>query len=229
MQQKRTRSLTLLVLAGLCSFPLFFGIIELFKLLPLERYHLAQPLDALLRSILGGLFVAGPGVFFGFTVSAYFVRCERFRDPAKVILFVTASGIAFWASIIAALPLVPLFGDDFPGPFKGNGPMSLPFHFGAGYIGAFLVMLAGRLAFGEPRTDRRAIGRAMLLSIAGGAAGVAGGLTDRAFDEFNRSTDLQWICPLTIWPAIGALLLGLFLKQEKAGSESEALTSLKLE
>lgn len=218
MAEGRRRSLPLLVLAGLCSFPAYFGLIFSFKI---------DTNDAL-RVFFGTLAIAGPGAFFGFTVSAYFVLYERVSSLARVTLFIAVCGFAFWVSFIGAIPLIPLFGGEFPAPFKGPAPISLPFLFGAGYIGAFLVIVTGKLVWGELPVARSALGRALLLSLAGGAAALAGGLLDPALADAIRSNDWQGITPLATWPPIGALLLGLTLNQEEPESEPDSSSSPNL-
>lgn len=213
MQRLRKRSLSLLSLAGLCSLaPLYWLITS-----PNSK----GDENILLRMLTLIVILAAPGGFFGLAVSTYFVFYEGFWKPARVLAFIVFCEVAFWASVIGALPLMLLFGGDLPGPFKGTMSLSSPYLFGAGYVGAFIVMLAGRFAFSEAPLEHAVLVRALLLSLAGGAAALLGGLADPAVADAVRSHEWEGVTPLFCWPPVVALLLGLFLNQIEARSEEE--------
>jgi hypothetical protein len=212
MQQKRKRSLSLLTLAGLCSFVPLYWI----GTSPDSKSN--GNIDQLLAL---AVILAGPGGFFGLAVAAYFVLWERFWQLSRIIAFVIFCDISFWASTVVALPLIPLFGGNLPGPFKGPMSLSLPFLFAAGYLGAFLVMVSGRFAFSEQPMK---VGSAFLLSLGGGFAALVGGLIDPSIVDAAGSTKLEGMSPLATWPPARALFLGLLLNQTESGFEPEPPT-----
>lgn len=142
------------------------------------------------------------GFVLGVSLSIYFVLYEGFRNPGKILTFICACSAAFPAAQFSALGLLFLFPSDASaGSAKFDIPM--PVLFGAGWIGAFLVLTAGIFLFGPRIINWKSLRMVLVLSIAGGLLGLAGRDPNKMLRLF------------LIWQPGVALLLGLLLARER--------------
>ena len=163
------------------------------------------------------------GFAFGVALAFYFVVWERYSNPAKIALFIFVCTAAFPAAQHFATKLYL----DFSGKLSmGSARLDIPMpvFFGAGCVGAFLVLAAGLFLFGPRNIDWKSLGMVLLWSIGGGFLGVLGGgadgiLTQGTFDKMSLL--------FLIWQPGTAVLLGLLLNRErKALAASSASVSI---
>jgi hypothetical protein len=151
------------------------------------------------------------GCAFGLALAIYFVLREGVRNPAKIVAFLAACTAAYAASMSSGFELV--------GIFPANGDMGsgrwdipMPAFFGAGCVGAFIVLAAGVFLFGPHDIGWNSIGRVLLWSLGGGVLGVLGGGADglRTQGTFNK-----FLLLFLVWQPGAAALLGWLLNHER--------------
>jgi hypothetical protein len=152
----------------------------------------------------------GIGFLFGGALAVYFVVCENYRRPAKIAGFICACTAAFPASVLSIFPLMA----EFPTQDTMSSPkidFPAPEYFGAGCVGAFVVLAAGVFSFGRRNLNWTSTRRILLLTIGGGLLGVAGG---RAGSARTNGTYHDMVLLFLIWQPGAAMLLGALLKWE---------------
>jgi hypothetical protein len=159
-----------------------------------------------IMAALGGVNVLkiAVGLIFSLVLTIYFAVYEGHRNLAKIAVFIGVCTAAFPISMRLAFWL---FGHASVEGAGGTAGLDVPawVFLGAGFVGAFLVLGAGRFAFGPRNVNRVSAVRVILWSIGGGLLGVVGS------GEDPRSLFLL----LLFWQPGIALLLGLLLVQER--------------
>jgi hypothetical protein len=151
------------------------------------------------------------GLVFGVSLAIYFVVYEGYRTPGKIVTFICACTAAYPAAKFSAFGLLIVFpGDTSGGSARLDIPM--PAFFGAGWIGAFLVLTAGTFLFGPRNINWKSLGMVLLWSIVGGLLGVAGG---GAPGIRIHGTYHEMLLLFLIWQPGAAVLLGLLLARER--------------
>jgi hypothetical protein len=142
------------------------------------------------------------GFVFGVSLSFYFVVYGGFRNPGKILTFICACTAAFPAAQFSAVGLLFVFRSDASAA-SANFDLPMPVLFGAGWVGAFLVLTAGIFLFGHGTINWKSLRMALVLSVAGGLLGLAGRDPNKMLRLF------------LIWQPGTALLLGLLLAWER--------------
>jgi hypothetical protein len=151
------------------------------------------------------------GLVLGVSLAIYFVVYEGYRTPGKILTFICACTAAFPAAQFSAVGLLFVFpGDASGGSAKFDIPV--PVFFGAGWIGAFLVLAAGTFLFGPRNINWKSLRMVLPWSIAGGLLGVAGGGADGIR---THGTYHEMLLLFLIWQPGVAILLGLLLSRER--------------
>jgi len=152
------------------------------------------------------------GLTFGVALAAYFVWYERYRNSARMAVFVAACTVAFDASMYAVFPLMILFPINHSmSSARVDIPMSV--FFGAGYVGAFIVLASGVFLFSARKPASKSLGIVALWSLGGGFLAVIGAAADgiRTRGVYN-----SFLLLTLVWQPGAATLLGLLLEQERA-------------
>lgn len=181
------------------------------SLLLLAIAGLASAGFTLAEFVRGDLGQYSVGFVFGLALVIYFVLREGLRNPAKMIAFLAACTVAYEASVSIAVGLERIFpANDDMGSARLDIPM--PVFFGAGCVGAFIVLAAGLFLFVPRETSWKSIGRVLLWSLGGGVLGVLGGGADglRTRGTYHNSFLLY-----LVWQPGAAALLGLVLNRER--------------
>jgi hypothetical protein len=151
------------------------------------------------------------GFVFGVALTVYFVLREGLRNPARILAFLAACTAAYIASVSSGFWLAFTFpGEGDSGSARMNIPM--PVLFGAGYVGAFIVLAAGLFLFGPRRISWDSIGRVLLWSLGGGVLGVLGGGADglQTWGPYH-----EFLLLYLVWQPGAAALLGWLLNRER--------------
>ncbi len=151
------------------------------------------------------------GFVFGVALAFYFVVWERLSNLATIALFICVCTAAFPAAEYAAMKLETLFPvNGSMGSARLDIPM--PVFFGAGCVGAFLVLAAGLFVYGPRTINWKSLGMVLLWSIGGGFLGVLGGGADGIL---THGTYNKMLLLFLIWQPGAAVLLGLLLNRER--------------
>lgn len=108
------------------------------------------------------------GFIFGIALAAYFVWYEGYRDSAKMAAFVGACTVAFPAALSSVVPLMIVF-QVHVSMVSGKVDTPMPVFFGAGCIGALIVLAAGILLIGSQRVTRNFLGVIVFGPLAAGS------------------------------------------------------------
>jgi hypothetical protein len=106
------------------------------------------------------------GIVFGGSIAAYFVLRERMRSVERVVAFICACVAAHLASMFVAFWIDSMFPRNLMGSHHRDIP--LPVFFGAGFVGAFIVLAAALFLFGAGDTASRSVGKVFLCATGGG-------------------------------------------------------------
>lgn len=172
---------------------------------------LASAVFTLADFITGDLAQYSVGFIFGLALAIYFAIREGERNPAKIVAFLGACTAAYAAAMFSAFRLDSIFVANNPmGASRLDIPM--PVFFGAGCVGAFIVLAAGIFLFRPQDISWNSLGRVLLWSLGGGVLGVMGGGADglRTRGTFNNF----WLLFL-VWQPGAAALLGLLMNHER--------------
>jgi len=171
-------------------------------------------LDPILGRIGSGsasqlFFQFGPSLIFGGVIAAYLLRRNRARSICRPAGFIAASISAYSAAVATAEYLSKVF------PAQG---LSLPASFGAGFVGAFIVLGSALLLFGPGNLRWRSLGTTPLWAAAGGLLGTIGWETG----DFFRS--LGFMSLFVVWHTGVAFCMGLMISREETvlAAESES-------
>jgi hypothetical protein len=151
------------------------------------------------------------GFTFGLALAIYFVLREGVRNPAKIVAFLAACTAAYEAAVSTAVGLERIF------PANGSTgsaglDIPMPVFFGAGCVGAFIVLAAGIFLFGPREIRWDSFGRALLWCLGGGLLGVLGVGADGLR---TRGTYGNYFLLFLIWQPGAAGLLGGLLNRER--------------
>jgi|HubBroStandDraft_6_1064221.scaffolds.fasta_scaffold882075_1 hypothetical protein len=146
------------------------------------------------------------GLTFGVALAAYFVWYERYRNSARMALFVVACTMAFDVSLYAVFPLIILF------PINHSMSSSaldipMPVFFGVGYVGTFIILAAGVFLITPPASTSKFLRTVALWSLGGGFLAVIGATVAGIYNSFPLLT--------LVWQPGVATLLGLMLEQKR--------------
>lgn len=181
-------SLVLLAIAGLASAALTLG-----------------------NFIPGDLGQYSVGFTFGLALTIYFVLREGVRNPAKIFAFLAACTAAYQAAVSTAVGMDRIFpATGSMGSARLDIPM--PVFFGAGCVGAFLVLAAGLFLFGPRDISGDSIAKVLLWSLGGGLLGVLGGGADSLR---TKGTYQNFFLLYLVWQPGAAALLGWLLNRER--------------
>ena len=141
------------------------------------------------------------GLFFGLALGTYFAVYEGCRSFIKLGFFVLVCASACPIAILSG------YGFDL---FLSGGALSLsgtnlrvPALLSAGFVGAYLILTSGMLAFGPKGKDLASLVRALVWSLSGSVLGFTG---------LGGETRTLWI----VWPAGVGLALAAMLRTERA-------------
>jgi hypothetical protein len=172
---------------------------------------IASAVFTLTDFITGDLAQYSVGFIFGLALAIYFALREGERNPTKIVAFLGACTAAYAASMFSAFRLDGIFrASSSMGSSRLDIPMSV--FFGAGCVGAFIVLAAGIFLFRSQDISWNSVGRVLLWSLGGGVLGVMGGGADglRTRGTYNNF----WLLFL-VWQPGAAALLGLLLNRER--------------
>jgi hypothetical protein len=184
---------------------------------------LASAVFTLADFITGDLAQYSVGFIFGLALAIYFAIREGERNPAKIVAFLGACTAAYAAAMFSAFRLDSIFLPNNPmGASRLDIP--IPVFFGAGCVGALIVLAAGIFLFGPREIRWNSFGRVLLWSLGGGILGVLGGGADGLR---TRGTYHNFWLLFLIWQTGAAALLGLLLNRERKllTAPSQAISS----
>lgn len=122
------------------------GLVSAVTTIVLSRTAATTPL--LPKFIADEIGMGFAGTVYGIAIALYFVSMERIRSVWRVLLFVVVSTCAYSAAVYSAFGLFEVW------PWKASANMGsakldipLPIPFGAGLLGAFLVLFAALYLF----------------------------------------------------------------------------------
>jgi hypothetical protein len=161
------------------------------------------------------------GTVYGIAIALYFVSMERIRSVWRVLLFVVVSTCAYSAAVRSAVGLFEVW------PWKASANMGsakldipLPIPFGAGLLGAFLVLFAALYLFCPTVSQTRVLKLALAGCCAGGFFGVLGwGLGTL----LPGNDDVSFICCFLAWQPGVSLTLGILLAAVRPALEHAPL------
>jgi hypothetical protein len=122
----------------------------------------------------------GIGAIFGIFLAAYFVLFEYQRSPAKALLLVVGSTVAYLAAYMVTAGLYEhyptILGPDPLAGLSSHGPgdVPLPIFFVGGFTGALLVLCAALLLFRPKASAARLLISVLSGATVGGLLGVLG-------------------------------------------------------
>jgi hypothetical protein len=162
---------------------------------------------------IGGYYAAG--LTFGALLVVYFAAVERRRNPFALAMLLMACVAAYPLAILAAIAGM----REAHAVLRSAGSLAvlagfpwLPF-FAAGFVGASIVLAAGRVLLGPRWLEARSWVRIFVLAVLGGILGVIAGaaLRIRTGGVYSGSA-----VHFVIWRPGAAALLGVLLNWERA-------------
>jgi hypothetical protein len=207
---KKTRSILFLTITGLVS--------AVVTILPWTMVTMTL----LPKAIADELKMGFPGTVYGIAIALYFVSMERIRSVWRVLLFVVVSTCTYSAAVLSAFGLFEVW------PWKASANMGsakldipLPIPFGAGLLGAFLVLFAALYLFCPTVSQTRALKIALAGCCAGGFFGVIGwGLGTL----LPGNDDVSFMCCFLAWQPGVSLTLGILLAAVRPALDHEPLS-----
>jgi hypothetical protein len=137
--------------------------------------------------------------FVGATFGAVIVIClsvrQRMWSPGRIISFIASSVIAYFAAAWSPIGAIYVFRALVKIPDQNVPGIFGPFMFSvAGFVGAFVIMLAVLILFFQER-GWRVTARALLLALPGALLGLLSAITSESIQKIAS----HWISPSTSW------------------------------
>lgn len=180
------------------------GLLSVTILIGLTQFRFAE-------DWLPGFYV---GTIFGFTIAICFWLHFGLRSAWKTMLFIAACSVAYSLSVHSEeflsshIHIFNPFGHDmFMMPPEGL--------FGAGWVGAMLVLAAALFLLFPEQSVLRVAAKSIVWSLAGGLLGVASGLNFSSSSKMLSRIFSEGMSLFLVWQTGMALVLALVLRLEQ--------------